>query len=441
MRALRVGVWCAAAAILSFQLFVPPIIGLSDQGDFARMIGRFGYAPEDKSSFWDAYVKRKYVRDPAFRYPKLEQPSSEYLFVGAAVLVSKLAPDGKLDIRLMGFIHMAAFLTAFWYLLRSTPPVVWLVSLLILTDVGYVAYWNSFYAEPASCIFLLLLIAETARPKVNILRWSAWAALLILAKPQNLALAPILIGFILYRLLTRAALLKPGGAERWIAAAIIIVACVFTLATIPEPLKQANTYNVVFLSILPESKTPAKNLQALGADPSLAKFSGTGAWSPGTGFDEMLKSGVIGQQLTPAKIAKFYLTHPVRIWRHTRALLPVAFSLRPEFCGNFERSSGRPPGAKSHSFAVWSWFHERVLGRAGRFVVFALILVPIFLRDRWLALLAASAIFAFLAAALGDAWDNVKHMFLFNLLVDAWLVLTLCRIARTLPGARPDPSR
>src|ERR1700678_2068922 len=47
--ALRWIVFSAVAALLVFQLFVPPIIGLSDQGDFGRMIGRFGYGPAVRS--------------------------------------------------------------------------------------------------------------------------------------------------------------------------------------------------------------------------------------------------------------------------------------------------------------------------------------------------------------------------------------------------------
>src|SRR5579864_6852333 len=102
----------AAAAILSYQLFIPPIVGLADQGDFARIIGRFGYAPEDKSATI-AFVARKYVRDPASRLPEWEQPSSEYLFVGAAILLNKLfSRDGKLDIVMIGAVHALAFLAA-----------------------------------------------------------------------------------------------------------------------------------------------------------------------------------------------------------------------------------------------------------------------------------------------------------------------------------------
>src|SRR5271154_3425126 len=189
---LRWGVFAVAAGILGFQLFVPPIVGLSDQGDFARIIGRFGYGPEGKTTpIWDAFVKRKYVPDPSFRYPTLEQPSSEYLFTGSAVLLNKLVSrDGKLDIRLMGLVHVAAFLAAFAYLLKETTPIraaplVWVAALLILTDVGYAAYWNSFFSEPASCIFLVLLLAESVSICVRqeasagqLVRWSIWAALL-----------------------------------------------------------------------------------------------------------------------------------------------------------------------------------------------------------------------------------------------------------------------
>jgi len=40
----------AAAGVLIYQLCLPPIVGLADQGDFAKIIGHFGYGPEDKIS-------------------------------------------------------------------------------------------------------------------------------------------------------------------------------------------------------------------------------------------------------------------------------------------------------------------------------------------------------------------------------------------------------
>jgi hypothetical protein len=342
MQRVVVGRWgalAAAAGILGVQLFVSPIVGLSDQGDFARMIGRFGYGPEDKGSIWDAFVKRKYVPDPSFRYPTLEQPGSEYLFVGSAVALNKLVSrDGKLDIRFMGLVHLTAFLAAFGYLLWVTPPLVWVAGLLILTDVGYAAYWNSFYAEPASCIFLILLIAESVRicargeaTAGQIVRWSLWAALLVLAKSQNLPLAMVLAPFAL-----TFSRWRKGAAA--IGCCLILVAGGVNLLTLPKSLKLATTYNVLFMSILPESRNPKADLVALGLDPQYAKFSGSGAWTQDTALYDMARTGLIGQRVTSRSIVRFYLSHPARLWRHAKVMLPIAFFLRPEWCGNFERS-------------------------------------------------------------------------------------------------------
>jgi hypothetical protein len=438
MQRLAIGRWgvlAAVAGILGVQLFVPPIVGLSDQGDFARMIGRFGYGPEDKGSIWDAFVKRKYVPDPSFRYPTLEQPGSEYLFVGPAVALSKLfSADGKLDIRLMGLVHIAAFLAAFGYLVWATPPLVWLAGLFILTDVGYAAYWNSFYAEPASCIFLILLIAESVRicarreaSAGQVLRWSIWAALLVLAKSQNLPLALALAAFAL-------------GFWRWRKSAAVAGCCIIILAgalnfwTLPKSLKLATTYNVLFMSIVPESKNPKDDLAALGIDPEYAKFSGSGAWTQGTALYDMARAGVIGDRVTSASLVRFYLARPGRMWRHAKVMLPAVFLLRPEWCGNFERSAGFAPGSKTRNFSLWSAFHERILARVAKTILVVLLIAPLAFIAAWArlpgmrlqigfgALLVMGALIALAVAVYGEAWDNVKHMFLFNLLLDAGLV-------------------
>jgi hypothetical protein len=359
----------------------------------------------------------------------------------------------------MGLVHLTAFLAAFAYLLKVTArvpfaPLLWMVLLVIATDAGYAAYWNSFYAEPATCIFLVLLIAESTAIAIQkkatpaqILRWSIWAALLVDAKAQNLALAALLAPFALVAFRwTRAAV---------VGCALIVAAGAFNYATLPESLKLANTYNDVFLSILPESHDPQADLRSLHVRPGLEKFSGTGAWSPGTGFYDLMRTGAIGREITPVSVARFYLLHPARVWRHARNLLPAALSLRPEWCGNFERSAGHPPGARNQSLAWWSAFHERVLGRAGRFILIALAIAPLFVAAAWikrpgdrtalafLGLLGMGPLVAFLTAALGDAWDNVKHMFLFNLLIDTLLVacagIIFSRIARRSADGRRDP--
>src|SRR5580692_5577812 len=110
---LYIAVLAAAGAILTCQLFIPPIVGLADQGDFIRTIGRFGYGPQHHGSLEYAYVEPKYIPDPHYRSPGWEQANSEYLFVAAALLLNKVVSrDGTLDITVAGWVHAVAFLVA-----------------------------------------------------------------------------------------------------------------------------------------------------------------------------------------------------------------------------------------------------------------------------------------------------------------------------------------
>jgi hypothetical protein len=441
-----VAVLAAAGAILAYQLFIPPIVGLADQGDFIRTIGRFGYGPQHHGSLEYIYVEPKYIPDPHYRSPYWEQANSEYLFVATALALNKLvSKDGALDITVAGFVHALAFLAAFARLLwvvRHAPAraLLWIGALIALTDAGYAVYWNSFYAEPASCIFFLLLLAEGIQfaragrtSLAGILRWSLLSVLWILAKPQN---API--GLILALFTLRLAMGAPSRRSRWAAAAgaCAMVACAaFNVAAMPGYGRQANTYGMIFGAVLPESKDPQADLRALGLDPQLAKYAGTGAWSAGTGFPQVAASGVL-QRVNTFTVLRFYLLRPARLWRRLHGLLPRIAFLRWSGYGNFEPSAGLPPAAQSRAFTLWSGFHERILPFVNKWIVFALAAWPLLAARQWYrcrdavrrrrlelaALLPVCCLAALFSAVYGDAFDVIKHLYLFNLLLDTCLL-------------------
>jgi hypothetical protein len=446
-RSLFAAVMAAAAAVLAYQLFIPPVVGLADQGDFIRTIGRFGYGPQHHGSLLYSYVEPKYVPDPHYRSPYWEQANSEYLFVGAAVLLNKLvSKDGALDITVAGLIHVLAFLAVFARLLWVTRhararALLWIVALVALTDAGYAVYWNSFYAESASCLFFLLLLAESvaiakagkAGP-ANLLRWSLWAVLWVLAKPQN---APIglLLGLFSFRLVSW----TESNRARWIALAggCAMFGCVaFNVLAMPKVGHMAHTYGMIFNGILPESKDPAADLRALGLDPQLARYSGTGAWSPVTDFPALASSGVLTRKVTTFAILRFYLLRPARLWRRLHGVLPRITLLRTSGYGNFEPSAGLPPAALSRAFTLWSGFHEHIMRFVSKWIVFGLAAWPLFSVWIWLrrpdalqrrrlellTLLPLCCLAALFGAVFGDAFDLVKHLYLFNLLLDTCLL-------------------
>jgi hypothetical protein len=436
----------AAGAFLSYQLFIPPIVGIADQGDFVRTIGRFGYGPQHHGSLEYVYVEPKYIPDPHYRSPYWEQANSEYLFVGGALLLNKLvSKDGALDITVAGFVHALAFIAAFsrllWVMRRDRArALLWIGALLALTDVGYAAYWNSFYAEPASCIFFLLLLAEAVEiaragqsSLAGILRWSLWSILWILAKPQN---APIglILGLFTFRLGMWTGS-KPGRLAAVAGGCAMFGCAAFNVTAMPGYGRQANTYGMVFSGILADSKDPAADLRALGLDPQLAKYAGTGAWSAGTYFPQMAASKAL-EHVNTFTVLRFYLLRPARMWRRLHGLFPKITFLRWTGYGNFEPSAGLSPGAQSRGFALWSGFHERVLPSVNKWVVFGLAGWPVLSVWQWvrcrdivrrrrlelLTLLPVCCLGALFSAVYGDAFDIIKHLYLFNLLLDACML-------------------
>jgi hypothetical protein len=438
-----------AGTILTWQLFVPPIVGLADQGDFGRVLGPLGYAPVPKGPEHKyEYVTRTFVRDANYREPRWEQISSEFIFATIAVTWNRvLLGPGAFDITVFGFTHAVVFLLALARLLYVTRRlamycVAWALMLLVLTDVGYVAYWNSLYTEPASCLWFLFLLAEgidLCRSEQismgQVLRWNIFAVLWIMAKTQNAALCLPLAAYDL-----RLAWRSPVRGSRNMALAGVVAICVaggvMCRSLLPAP-RVSVLYDMVFYGILPESEDARSDLKALGLDPNYARYSGTLPWSPGTGVADGAVVNALQANVSSFSLMEFYLRRPARLWRHLQARLPTALSLRPEFCGNFDRSAGRPPGATSNAVALWSRFHKRYLSRIALLLLSALVLVPtgsvVFVLSagaaacarRWAELgilLATCCLTAFFVAAFGDVYDNVKHQFLFNLLLDACLV-------------------
>src|SRR5438132_1099997 len=153
------------AAILAVQCFLPPIVGLANNGDFSKMIGRFGLGPVNNGPDSEIkYVCGAYMFHPA-RYWKAANLSSELLLIFPATLVAALFSDMLFDIRIMGAVHAIVLVAVFAMLMplyRRLPG--WrryalpLVPLAIFSDVHYVSHMNSFFTETAALVGLLWTI-------------------------------------------------------------------------------------------------------------------------------------------------------------------------------------------------------------------------------------------------------------------------------------------
>jgi hypothetical protein len=160
----------------------------------------------------------------------------------------------------VGAVHAAALLVGLWLLLvglRPLHPVARILAgalaVLILTDVAYVAYFNSFFSEPASLVFLLVFVGLA-------LRWqqaglpAGWlrtgmlmaAIALVTSKPQNAVLGLVLAGAALLLAIGPGA--RAAGATRFLAvgAAGLAVGSLVYVSVAPSGIRRNVTYHAVF---------------------------------------------------------------------------------------------------------------------------------------------------------------------------------------------------
>jgi len=451
------------AAILVYQLFIPPSIGMADNGDFSRIMGAVGleYSTDNLADRHFNYFVPKYKFGSSGEWDALDWTSENLLVLGAMAVNRLGGKTGMFDVRALGAIHLALFLLGVWLLLRlsarlglATRAVIALLLALVFCDVGYAAYFNSLYSEPGSFVFLFLALAAAiglAKQPASLPRLGAWLAaclLFVSAKPQNSLLAIPLAGYgfwIAYGIARgRRRVLVAGSAVALLLAPIAI-----SLST-PKWIMKHYLYNAVFFELLQNSATPREDLQQLGLNPEFAKYRGTQIFSPGIPVEDPAFEAAFFDRIGSARLGLFYLRHPGRLAGVAQRAAQSAFSQRPSYLGNFEKSCGLGPRAQSQAFQLWSKLRESAAPRSLWFVaVFfagsASAALAVFLSTSsrqvkaamvlQLALVAMALEQLLVAEAVCGQYELTKHLFLFNLLFDlclcADLVLATAWVNRT----------
>ena len=351
-----------AASILFVQLMVPPIIGLADNGDFARVAGLFsiGVPPNVARLNYFAFIVREYDISPA-HYFNSGFLTSAVLPIGLADLANRIFnASSRFDIRFAGAIHSLLFLTALALFAAGTDSwglaqrvVTRLLAILIFTDVSYAAFFNSFYSEPSSMVFLLIalsaaILAWSREPPGRTMVFVAVVAaiLFVLAKPQNV-LAGAALAIVCWR-----AGSDPKVEIRTLCRAGAIGLLVMSLAgyvTTSRGIREATYYVAVFSELLPHSPNPAADADELGLDPSLLRYAGTNPWSPGAPSenDRAFRMAFL-ERINFRKLLSFYAHHPARLWDLLNREAKSTLDRRP-LLGNFERRPGLMPGAQTTS--------------------------------------------------------------------------------------------
>jgi sulfur relay (sulfurtransferase) DsrF/TusC family protein len=433
--ALTVGFVGAAAALL--QLFAGPDIGLADNGDGFRLMCETELLKRDEVLFNPLVVE--YDPAPDGCAEELRYFSTQQWVLEAAVQLFALryGEGVGFDLRMLGVLHSAllgAGLAALHLALpgsRAVRTVSVVVAGALVADVAFVSYFTSPFSEPATFLGLLFAVAALAwyvradrAVPLALLLLTAAGVFLALAKSQTVVLALLLVPVVLLRTVPVGRLTGPvlGRVLPALAAVVLVAAPAANLTQQPPFFTRVNVYNVVFWTLLPLSPDPEATLRELSAPPSLARYSGTGYFTPGSAQSDPA-FGLFEEQVSRGDVLAYLATHP-GYWEPLLAEgSRAAATARPDYMSNY-----REPRPEGQLLAPRPDPTVRLLGSLGRWAwpVLPLVWTLVALGGAVVALraadparralaavlylLAAGALSQVVVALLGDGvYELVKH--------------------------------
>ncbi|WP_027086740.1 DUF3488 domain-containing protein [Cohnella panacarvi] len=455
-----IAAWIAAvgsAVLILWLLMIPPVLGLADSGDFARVMVGAGIAPLDPNESYDGryfgfshqyYGYGDYMLGGYF--------STHVLLVAIAGWLGRIVSLDHFDMRVLGCCYAALYIWAIVLLIRSSPKVAnrkatlavsaALAACLVFVfgDIGYIVYFQSFFGEPYALIATLLTVGAALvllasdRPSGAMLAIFICAALaLATSKIQN---APL--GFAFALLAWRMLKLREDRTWRkqaWTGVIVLVVCSALMIVVAPDRLKHTNLYQSIFFGVLKSSPDVASDMEELGIPDKYAGLAGTNYFQKNTVIpqsDPVLHREVL-EKLSHKDIAMYYLRHPSRFIQKLEVAASNGVYIRPLYLGNYDQSAQKPRGAVSHAYSAWSqWKVKKMPHTLGIFLMFyafyylALAWIWLHTASRRLrlgletmAIIGIAGAFAVFVAIIGDGEaDMGKHLFMFNVCFDMMVV-------------------
>ncbi|MFI1963487.1 hypothetical protein ACH429_05000 [Streptomyces pathocidini] len=392
-------VWCS---IMLGRLFLGNSVGLADNFDGHRLMCQLDVTrqplPEGQPLWawvtptYDAYdYKGEACSSGGSGKPYLS--TQWLLLIWAKYLTPVLGLPGALDLRALGVVCAVVFGLAIALLTAVMPLKVW-VRVIVVSAIGLATvdsaiapYFVSPLSEPAALLGMLFLLAAMLRmlrrnktTMVDLLLVTAAALWTIFAKTQTVTLLIGVLPAMLIRpvhfpwisAVWRKSRNRPahradaatrhrgprrvfvGLLRRLPAGAMCAVVAVGTLwfsGTQAAWLKEIYHVHQVFLTILPNSPDPEKDLEALGVDPSMAQYSGKTIIDSSGAVSSPHYQHFI-ETVDDAQVIKFWATHPVRALKLADEGLEALTAARPGYLGNYLESSGEPAYAKDNRFIL-----------------------------------------------------------------------------------------
>lgn len=453
-----------SAILVVALMMIPPVLGVADSGDYARVLVGAGIAPLDPNeTYHDRYFGYAHSLYGYGGYQFGGYFSTHVLLVMIAGWIGRIVSSEHFDIRVLGACYTALYALAVTLLIRSVPRassngvtatvalVLSVCVLFVFGDLGYVVYFQSFFGEPYALIAMLLTVAAVLglltadKPCGAMFALFTIAALaLATSKLQN---APL--GFAFAALAWRMLRLRDDRRWRkqvWTGVTALVVCSMLMIVVAPDRLKSTNLYQSIFYGVLKDTPHLSADMKELGIPEKYAVNAGTNYFQQDAAIpqgDPTLHREVL-EQRSHKDIALYYARHPSRFVQKLKVAADNAVYIRPGYLGNYDRSEGKPWRALSYTYSTWSSWKAEHLPRQLAFFVSFYALYYLLLAGMWLrthsrrlrlgletmAIVGIAGLFAVFVAIIGDGEaDMGKHLFMFNVCFDLMGVSVVTAIA------------
>ncbi|RKP54440.1 hypothetical protein D7Z26_13910 [Cohnella endophytica] len=452
---------------ITLLIYLPPAIGLADNSDFNRTMRAFGLTSMSGIKNWSAEYRYK-ISNPTriVQYfkniflPVNDSPSgyysTQFIFIKIALFFNALA--NKLVHRNPNLFNLF-FLTVQFIIVYALALVLFLkekwknnsydnmavkiVFAFIFLDCGYLVYFNSFFGESTTLIFLILsfvLLMYLEKDKNSFLVYIGLILSLFIfsgSKPANFPSALLLSVPLAYYAI------KNEGTRKKIMICVSVVVMLFAsysyVKRAPEWMTKVTTFQSVFFGVLYKNPAPQQAAKDLGLPPELAKLDSITAYmqhplnpysKPNPNFQSLFFD-----RISKIGVLKYYVTHPALFAEKLDESAEAALPLRPTYLTNINLSNERADLMFEFRMNVWERIRKGFSGFASVFLAIVLVLsvanLIILFRKKAglysillrLALMGAAAgQFIVPIVSNGNA-DLQKHLLLFNVHLDILIFL------------------
>lgn len=468
----------------------PTTVGLADNCDFGRVIQPVGLASDENDKYF--YAQQDFAYDREFNsfseYIKFiinpgihnisGYKSTHSVIVNIAQVINGVVKYYRynkiydFDIRAMSILYLMLISFGIVLLIKGFhfknilfKILLSAVIIFIYFDKGYLVYFNSFFGEPLILVSLLIYIGSMLciinkkedKYVLYIVNFIA-GCIFIGAKVANIPLGILMIIF--------SGLLFYYKRDNKIRALIVmgslcmLVTSVYYYVSVPKWMGDVNKYHSLFYGVLKDSDNPEEDLSYLGIDEKYSALQGTHGYMDHNGFDiysDEFREEVY-EKATPMKISLYYLTHPDRLMEKMKLSAVSSTIIRPPYLGNYNRKDYDEGVKFDESFSLWEKLRKTAYESAFFiilviFILFIITTILVTRRNkargdkkrnilpiafRVMIILFAGSQFILPVIGNGEA-DLIKHMFLFNVLLDLTIILMAADILKLLERKKYKP--